>query len=131
MFLIDSSAWIEYLRGDGSRRVKERVREALQKEEAVCCGVVIVEILRGAKNENDLQRLWDSLIALPQIPIDNIVIERASKWGFTLDRKGKVVSTTDLLIASAGYKKACILHLDSDFEIIASAFGLEEERLSL
>jgi predicted nucleic acid-binding protein len=131
MFLIDSSAWIEYLRLDGSRRVKERVRETLQKEEAVCCGVVIVEILRGAKNEKNFQRLWDSLIALPQIPIDNIVIERASKWGFTLDRKGKVVSTTDLLIASAVYKKACILHLDSDFEIIASAFDLEEEKLNL
>lgn len=131
MFLIDSSAWIEYLRLDGSRRVKEKVREILQKEEAVCCGIVIVEILRGAKNEKDFQRLWDSLIALPQTPIDNAVIERASRWGFILDRKGRVVSTTDLLIASAAYKKACILHLDNDFKIIASVFDLEEEKLNL
>lgn len=131
MFLIDSSAWIEYLRPDGSRKIKERIRDILQKEEAVCCGIVIVEILRGAKNEKDFQKLWDSLISLPQIPIDNAVIERASRWGFTLDRKGRVVSTTDLLIASSAYKNACLLHLDNDFEIIASVFDLEEEKVNL
>ena len=131
MFLIDSSAWIEYLRPNGSRRVKERVREILQKEEAVCCGIVIVEIVRGAKNEKDFQKLRDSLISLPQIPIDNEVIERASRWGFILDRKGRVVSTTNLLIASAAYRSACLLHLDSDFEIIASVFDLEEEKVNL
>jgi len=35
MFLIDSSAWIEYLRPKGSKKIKERVKEILQKEEAV------------------------------------------------------------------------------------------------
>ncbi|MBM4141698.1 MAG: PIN domain nuclease [Nitrospira sp.] len=129
MFLIDSSAWIEYLRPNGSQKVKARIREVLQREEAFCCGIVIVEILRGAKNEKDFQLLSDSLTSLPQIPIDNAVIERAAKWGFTLDRKGKVVSTTDLLIASAAYKQASILHLDSDFETIASVVDLKEERL--
>jgi predicted nucleic acid-binding protein len=127
MFLIDSSVWIEYLRPDGSQKVKKRVREILQKEEAVSCGIVIVEILRGAKNEKNFQTLHDSLISLPQIPIDDAVIERASRWGFLLDRKGKVVSTTDLLIASAAYKKACLLHLDNDFKMITSPFDLEEE----
>ncbi len=129
MFLIDSSAWIEYLRSNGSQKVKQKIREILQKEEAVSCGIVIVEILRGARNEKDFEALRDSLTALPQIPLDNAVVERASKWGFILDRKGKTVSTTDLLIASAAYKKACLLHLDSDFKVIADAFNLEEKRL--
>jgi len=43
MFLIDSSAWIEYLRPNGSKRVKERVREILEKDDAVSCGIVISE----------------------------------------------------------------------------------------
>lgn len=131
MFLIDSSVWIEYLRPKGSQKVKDRVREILQKDEAVSCGIVIVEVLRGAKNENNFQLLLNSLTSLQQIPIDNTVIERASKWGFMLDRRGKVVPTTDILIASASYKKACLLHIDSDFKIIASAFDLEEEKLSI
>jgi predicted nucleic acid-binding protein len=131
MFLIDSSVWIEYLRPKGPPRVKNKVREILQKEEAVSCGIVIVEILRGAKNEKDFKSLNDSLMSLPQIPIDNGVIKRASQWGFLLDRKGKNVSTTDLLIAAAAYKKARLLHLDTDFEVIASEVDLEAEKIDI
>lgn len=127
MFLIDSSAWIEYLRPKGSIKVKERIRNILQKEEAVSCGIVVVEILRGSKDEKDFQSLNESLRSLPQIPIDDVVIERASKWGYTLDRKGKIISTTDLLIASAAYKKARLIHLDHDFELISSVIDLDEE----
>jgi predicted nucleic acid-binding protein len=129
MFLIDSSAWIEYLRPKGSQRAKQRVREILQKEEAVCCGIIVVEILRGAKNEKDYQSLNDSLRSLPQIPIDDPVVERASRWGFLLDRKGKFVSTRDLMIASAAYKKARLIHMDSDFELVSTEVDLEEERI--
>lgn len=129
MFLIDSSVWVEYFRSKGSPKVKERVKPILQSDDAVSCGIVVVEILRGARNEKDFQILRDSLVSLPQIPIDDTVIERASRWGFLLDRKGKVVSTTDLLIASAAYKKARLLHSDSDFEVITSVADLEEERI--
>ena len=129
MFLIDSSVWVEYFRSKGSQKVKERVKAILQRDEAVSCGIVIVEILRGARNEKDFQALRDSLVSLPQISLDDTVVERASRWGFLLDRKGKVVSTTDLLIASAAYKKARLLHSDSDFEVITSVADLEEERI--
>ena len=129
MFLIDSSVWIEYLRPKGSQKAKQRVREILQREEAVCCSIIIVEILRGAKNEKDFQSLNDSLRSLPQIPIDDSIVERASQWGFLLDRKGKIVSTTDLIIASAAYKKARLIHMDSDFELVSSEVDLEEERI--
>jgi predicted nucleic acid-binding protein len=131
MFLIDSSVWIEYFRPKGFPKVKERVREILQKEEAIICGVVIVEILRGAISEKDFQFLKDSLLSLPQVPMDEEVIERASKWGFLLDRKGKTVSTTDLLIAAAAYQKALLLHIDNDFKIISSVVDLKEEKIGL
>ncbi len=129
MYLIDSSAWIEYLRPKGSQKVKEKVKEILQREEAVCCGIIVVEILRGVKNEKDFQSLNDSLLSLPQIPIDSIFIERASQWGFLLDGKGKFVSTSDLIIASAAYKKARVIHVDSDFELVSTEIDLEEEKI--
>ena len=88
-----------------------------------------MEILSGAKNEKDFQALHDSLISLPQIPIDGGVIERASKWGFFLDRDGKTVSTTDLLIIAAAYKQGKLLHMDHDFEVISFVVDLEEERI--
>lgn len=129
MFLIDSSAWIEYLRPKGSAKVKERVREIVRREEACSCGIVVVEVLRGAKTEKDWNILWESLTALRQLPLTDDVIERASQWGFMLDRKGKTTSTTDLLIAAAAHKKAKLLHLDHDFKMIAEVTGLDEEFL--
>jgi predicted nucleic acid-binding protein len=129
MFLIDSSAWIEYLRPGGSRAVKERVRTILEKDNAVSCGIIVVEILRGAKDEKSLRVLKETLLSLTQIPLNQEVIEKAAEWGFMLDKKGKIVSTTDLLIASAAHERAVVLHLDSDFEIISPIVGLKQERI--
>ncbi len=81
MFLVDSSLWVEYFRSKGSRKVKERLREVLQKEEVVCCGMVVVEILRGAKNEKDFQSLQDALTSAPQIPIEMIVLSKEPQDG--------------------------------------------------
>jgi hypothetical protein len=53
-------------------------REILQKEEAVSCGIVVVEILKGAKNERDFGSLYDSLMSLPHIPLDGAVTEKAA-----------------------------------------------------
>lgn len=129
MYLVDSSAWIEYLRPAGSKTVKERVRRILQEEEAVCCGIVAVEVLRGARNDKDFQLLRDTLLCLPQIPLDDEVIARAAHWGYKLERRGKRVSTTDVLIAAASHPDAVVIHLDRDFETIASVVKLRQERL--
>lgn len=130
MFLIDSSAWIEYLRPNGSKKAKDRVREILEKDNAVSCGIVVVEILRGAKDKKIFQLLKETLSSLAQIQIDETVIERAAEFGFRLDRKAKNVSTTDLFIAAAAYEKdAVVLHLDSDFETIASVVEVKQEKI--
>ena len=65
MFLIDSSLWIEYLRPQGSAKSKEKVRELLRLGVVIVCGVVMIEILRGAKNKRDFDRLYDSFFSLP------------------------------------------------------------------
>jgi len=131
MFLIDSSAWIEYFRPKGSLKVKERVRETLEKENAVCCGIVVVEILRGSKDNKTFHMIKETLLSLPQIPINNTVIEKAAQWGFMLAKKRKTVPTTDLLIGSASDEKAIVLHIDSDFETIASITGLGQEKIAV
>jgi hypothetical protein len=41
----------------------------------------------------------------------------------------KVVSTTALLIASAAYPKACLIHSDLNFKEIASIVDLREEKI--
>jgi len=129
MYLIDSSLWIDYFRPRGSSAIKHRVRLILQQDQALICGIVLVEVLRGARNENEYSILRESLASLPQIPFDDEVFQRAAHWGFQLDRKGKIASTTDLLIAAAAYEKASLLHNDIDYEMIASEVPLQQERL--
>ncbi len=131
MFLIDSSAWIEYLRPAGSPRAKERVREILRMNAGASCGIVAVEILRGVRNERDFQVLGEALTALEPLPIDNEVIDRAARWGYLLDRKGKSISTTDLLIASAAHGRACLVHIDRDFEQLSAVAHLEQEKIDV
>jgi len=130
MFLIDSSLWIDYFRPRGSPLIKQRVRQVLQADQAIICRVILVEVLRGARGEKEFSLLLDSLGSLPQLPFDEEVFERAALWGFQLDRKGKIVSTTDLLIAAAAHEKALVLHNDTDFERIAKELPFLQEKVS-
>jgi predicted nucleic acid-binding protein len=127
MYLVDSSSWIEYLRPGGAPAVKARVREVLGRDEACSCGVVVLEVLRGARTEKDWNALHSALTALPQLPLDAAAVRRAARWGFMLDRAGKTFSSTDLLIAAAAHGKATLLHRDADFTRLASAVGIREE----
>lgn len=129
MFLLDSSVWIEYLRPNGDVGIRGRVRGIVERDDAVCCGIVVVEVLRGAKREKDYSAIDEALRALPQLPLDDRVIERAARWGFTLGRKGVTVPTTDLLIASAAHGRAVLIHRDGDFKRIAEVAGLKEEMI--
>jgi predicted nucleic acid-binding protein len=129
MYLVDSSLWIEYFRPKGSSSIKQRIRAILQEDKVFICGIVIVELLRGARNEDEYSILKESFMSLPQIPFDDETFGRAAEWGFQLDRKGKIASTTDLLIAAASYQRASILHNDSDYELIASELPLSQERI--
>jgi len=127
MFLVDSSAWIEYLRPRGSAKVKARVRDLLEKEEAAVCGIVITEVLRGVREDEAFEALKDVFLALPRLPLDEVVYERAAQWGRQLRRKGKTLPTTDLLIGAAAFGHVPVLHADSDFVTLASATGLKQE----
>lgn len=96
----------------------------------MCCGIVVAEVLRGARTEHDFELLHESLTSLPQLTCEEAVVEEATRWDFLLDRRGKAVSTTDLLIASAAVGKAGVLHLDKDFETVASLVNLRQENLA-
>ena len=129
MFLVDSSAWIESFRPGGAHQAKARVKELLRWGNIMTCGIIQVEVLRGIKSEKDFNEICESFFSLPLIPLDEEVMRRAARWGYEMDRKGKILPTTDVIIAAAAYKKARILHLDADFKTIAEFFPLEEEML--
>lgn len=120
--LVDSSAWIELLRATGSP-ADHRLTQALESDEALATtGVVLLEILAGARDErqaSDLRRLLDRcrFLALEE-PSDH---EAAAALYRTCRRAGPTIRRLpDCLIAAVAIRVgAPLLHQDSDFDAIA------------
>jgi predicted nucleic acid-binding protein len=122
VILVDSSAWIEYLRSTGSP-VELYLRTALTDGEPLATtGVILLEVLAGARNEphaRDLRRLLALCRLLPaEEPSD---YEAAAALYRSCRRQGVTIRRPpDLLIATIAIRtEARLLHLDADFTAIA------------
>jgi predicted nucleic acid-binding protein len=61
VILVDSSAWVGFLRGTGSP-ARLRLRSALQgKDELACRDAIAMEILAGARDDADRDRCAELL----------------------------------------------------------------------
>ena len=125
MILIDTSAWIEFLRDTGSP-VCLLVDEVLSEEIAIC-DAVRMEVLAGARDEfhlMDLRRLLARAVMLPTDPTD---YEDAAALYRRCRRQGETVrKLIDCLIASVAMSAgASVLHQDADFDVLARHVGLQ------
>lgn len=127
LILIDTSAWIEFLRDTGST-VCRRVDEVLGDEIAVC-DPIRMEVLSGARDERHLGDLRRLLARASTIPVGPMDYEEAAALYRTCRRQGDTVRRLiDCLIAATAIKaSAKVLHLDSDFDILARHTRLETE----
>ena len=119
MILIDSSAWIEFLRDTGSRTCL-RVDELLGTDIAVC-DPVRMEVLAGAHGEehlSDLRRLLGRATLLSTEPVD---YEDAASLYRSCRRQGETPrKLIDCLIAAISVRSnVSVLHADADFEVLA------------
>jgi predicted nucleic acid-binding protein len=119
VILIDTSAWIDFFRGNG--RLADSVDEALATGEAALCGPIVTELRRGlsaSQRKQVLQLL--SGCSILEDPAELWVA--AGDLGYRLGRKGVTVKTLDLLIAvHAIFHDAELLTADSDFRHISNA----------
>lgn len=122
MILVDSSAWIEFLRATGSP-THLRLRSALQKGvDLASTDVVVMEILAGARDDADRDRLRRLLYGLEFLAVEGPVdyehaseLYRACRTGGETPRK-----LTDCLIAAVALRhEASLLCEDADFLTIA------------
>lgn len=122
MILIDSSAWIEYLRATDSP-TDRYLKQMLEGKQAIATtGVVMLEVLAGARDEphaRKLSRLLGSCTLLSaQEPSDH---EAAAALYRSCRREGVTIRRPpDLLIATIAIRTDTpLLHLDADFDAIA------------
>lgn len=125
MILIDTSAWVEFLRDTGSP-VCELVDKLLAKDIATC-DAIRMEVLAGARSEQHLQELRGLLARASIVPTGPIDFEAAAALYRTCRQRGRTVrKLMDCLIAAVAIRAAIpVLHLDSDFDALVEHTPLE------
>jgi predicted nucleic acid-binding protein len=124
VILIDSSAWIEYLRDTGSP-ICQRVEDLLE-EPVATCDVIRMEVLAGARDDQHLQQLRGLLARATNLPVEPADYEMAAALFRTCRQQGHTVrKLVDCLIAAVAIRAGVpILHQDTDFEILAEHTSL-------
>lgn len=119
MILVDSSAWIEFLRDTGSA-VCVRVDELVAADIAVC-DPIRMEVLAGARSESHLRDLRGLLARASLVPTFPIDYEDAAALYRTCRRSGNTVRRLiDCLIAAIAIRTDLpVLHADADFDVLA------------
>ncbi|MFB6272532.1 MAG: PIN domain-containing protein [Salinibacter sp.] len=97
--LVDTSVWIEYFNRPTSAEQAELMR-LLDGDAASLAGVVLAELLQGAKSERERDLLRETLDAFPLLPASRATWERVGELAFGLRRRGRTLPLSDLLIAS-------------------------------
>ena len=119
MSLIDTSAWIEYLRKTGSRTNVE-VRRTLNID-AQICDVIRMEILAGARDQQHVTQLEKLLARATTIKTEPVDYDNAAAIYRACRKLGVTVrAQIDCLIAAIAIRtNTKIIHHDSDFDAIA------------
>ena len=129
MTLVDSSAWIEFLRRTGSPE-NVRVRELLAAGDAAICDAVRMEVLAGARDESDLSDLHRFLARTVAIPMQSSDYDDAATLYRRCRQQGETVrKLIDCLIAAVAIRAGIpVLHNDRDFDVLARHTELQVDR---
>ena len=119
MILIDTSAWVEFLRDTGSP-VCNLVDELLMEEIAVC-DAVRMEVLAGARDESHLRSLRRLMARATTIRMHPTDYDDAAALYRRCRRQGETIrKLIDCLIAAAAIRADVrIVHNDADFDALA------------
>jgi hypothetical protein len=125
VILVDTSAWIEFLRDTGSP-ICQRVDDLLAAEVATC-DAIRMEVLAGARDEQHLQQLRRLLARASNLPTESVDYEVAAALYRTCRQQGHTArKLIDCLIAAVAIRADVpILHRDTDFNILAKHTALQ------
>jgi predicted nucleic acid-binding protein len=125
---MDSSAWILALRKEGLEHVRRRADGLLEQDRLAICDLVSCELLGGARNRREFDRLERDLGALHKLAIDEEAWRRAGELNFRIAQTGRTVPVADCVIAAAAMRHGVILaHADDRLDWIAEETGLKVE----
>ncbi len=119
MIIVDTSAWIEFLRDSGSK-VCNTVDNLLGADLAIC-DAISMEVLAGARDEQHLAQLRGLLARATLLAIIAEDYDQAAALYRTCRRSGETVrKLIDCLIGAVAIRSNVpVLHADTDFAALA------------
>ncbi|MDA1128644.1 MAG: PIN domain nuclease [Chloroflexi bacterium] len=125
-YLLDTSVWLDVLPPGGANTdLRVRVDALLAADQVATTGMVRLELLGGARTQQEWDRLKDYLSALHQLPVEEETWQEAAQMGFILRRQGVTVPFTDLIIGAVAVSSdTVLLHCDHHFDLIAQHLPL-------
>jgi predicted nucleic acid-binding protein len=122
--VVDTSYWIEYFNRPGTDRASA-VEALIREDRAALAGVILAELLQGARTIEEFSELRSALAAVIWVVTTDESYARAGRLGFELRRRGVTVPTTDCVIAAVAESVGGrILTLDGHFEELARSASL-------
>ncbi len=125
--LVDTSIWIEYFNKPDSR-AGESLENLLKEGRDFCAGVVLTELLQGAKIEREFKLILEGVAALPFLETKLTTWIDAGRISFSLRKKGITIPVTDIILASLALESHCLIFtLDPHFNKIPGIKLYEED----
>ena len=97
--VLDTSVWLQFFRV-GSSPEAMAIRSLLVSDQVMLVGVVYAELLRGARNQEQLEALHDTLQSLPYTETNKYTWTLTGRILSSLDRTGERIPVPDALIAA-------------------------------
>jgi predicted nucleic acid-binding protein len=127
MIVVDSSVWIGQFRGDDTRPVSLLNRLTDDADSVVVGDLVLVEVLRGARDDEHATRIERRLRKFVITPMlgESIAVQSARNYRMLRGRGVTVRSTIDVVIGTFCVERGhSLLHDDRDFDVMAPHIGL-------
>ncbi len=126
--MVDTSAWIEFFRK--KEPYHTAVLGLIDEDRVFCAGIILGELLQGAKSDKELEVLKDFLHVFEFVSETSDLWEKAGELSFALRRKGNPVGLSDCFIAVAAMAyDAEIISLDKHFGILKKEIRVNVTRL--
>lgn len=104
MIIVDTSIWVAANRNPQSVEAQE-LQRILRREEPLMLGVVLAELLQGARGQREIDILEDTLLALPYREAGREAWHEAGMLGFRLRQGGQSIPLTDAVIATVALRE--------------------------
>ena len=117
MLVVDSHVYIDLILA--GKDVRFLLQPWILSGDLLGCGVIRAEVLRGIlsqKIRNDLSDLFD---VIPEIPTNPRLWREVADLAWRMDRKGKVIPLTDVIIAACSmWVGATVISEDRHFAMV-------------